>query len=132
MSVYKTRTCSRFARKAGLEDDALFEAARSVLSGQWDADLGGGVFKQRVARAGRGKSGGFRTLLAFRAGGSCFFVYGFAKNVRANVTKKELQALQAYAALLLGYSDFDRVAAVARGELVELELKSDDDQETQT
>ncbi|MFZ4605901.1 MAG: type II toxin-antitoxin system RelE/ParE family toxin [Caulobacter sp.] len=128
MSVYKTKVFSRFARKAGLESEALLEAARSVLSGHWDADLGGGVFKQRVARAGGGKSGGFRTLLAFRAGGSCFFVHGFAKNDTANVTKKELEVLQAYAALLLGYGESERASAVARGELVKLELKSDGDQ----
>ena len=69
--------------------------------------------------------------MAFRARGSCFFVYGFAKNDMANVTKKELEALQAYAALLLGYGEPERANAVARGELVELELKSDDDQEPQ-
>lgn len=132
MGVYETKVFSRFARKSGLKAEALLEAARDVIAGRWDADLGGGVFKQRVARAGRGKSGGFRTLIAFRAGGSCFFVYGFAKNDMANLTKKELKALQAYAALLLGYSDLERLDAVARGEFVELELKSDGDQETQT
>ena len=57
MSVYTTKVFSRFARKAGLENEALLEAARSVLSGHWDADLGGGVFKQRVARAGESPAG---------------------------------------------------------------------------
>jgi hypothetical protein len=132
MRVYKTKAFSRFARKAGLDSEALIEAAYAVSSGQWDADLGGGVFKQRVARAGQGKSGGFRTLLAFRAGGSCFFVYGFAKNDMANLTKKELEVVQATAAILLNYSADDLAQVVARGELVELEREVDDDESPQT
>ncbi|MBI5941775.1 MAG: type II toxin-antitoxin system RelE/ParE family toxin [Caulobacterales bacterium] len=128
MSVYKTKAFSRFARKARLEDEALLEAARAVMSGHWDADLGGGVFKQRVARAGAGKSGEFRTLLAFCTGGSGFFVYGFAKSARANVTKKELEVVQATAAVLLNHCAGDLARAVAQGELVELELEINDDE----
>jgi hypothetical protein len=96
-----------------------------VIKGRFDADLGGGVFKQRVARAGGGKSGGFRTLIAFRLGASCFFVYGFAKNVMANVTKKELEALQASAFALLNYDERALALAVAQGELVEVETNGD-------
>jgi hypothetical protein len=131
MSVYKTKVFARFARKAGLTDAQLAVAALQVVEGHFDADLGGGVYKQRVARAGSGKSGGFRTLLAFRAGASCFFVYGFAKNAKANVTTKELEALQDYAALILGYDERARADAVAHGELVELELESDGDKDPQ-
>ncbi len=79
MNVYKTKTFARFARKAGVVDAQLMAAATEVIQGRFDADLGGGVFKQRVARVGGGKSGGLRTLIAFRIGASCFFVYGFAK-----------------------------------------------------
>lgn len=131
MSVYKTNAFARFARKAGLTDAQLSAAAALVVDGGFDADLGGGVYKQRVARAGAGKSGGFRTLLAFRAGRSCFFVYGFAKSAKANVTAKELEALQAFAALLLGYGARELEQAVAHGELVELELQTDADQDPQ-
>jgi hypothetical protein len=79
-----------------------------------------------VARAGGGKSGGFRTPIAFRVGASCFFVYGFAKNDMANVTDRALEALQDYAALLLSYDEDERVLSVARGELVELEVDGDE------
>lgn len=65
MSVYKTKEFSRFARKADLKSADLLDAAKAVASGQWDADLGGGVFKQRIARDGGGKSGGFRTIILF-------------------------------------------------------------------
>ena len=125
MSVYKTKTFARFARKAGIADAQLMAAATEVIGGRFDADLGGGVFKQRVARVGSGKSGGFRTLIAFRVGASCFFVYGFAKNDMANVTKKALEALQDYAALLLSYDEHARAQSVAQGELVELEFDGD-------
>jgi hypothetical protein len=126
MSVYKTKVFARFARKAGLTDAQLATAAAEVVGGRFDADLGGGVFKQRVARVGGGKSGGFRTLIAFRVGASCFFVYGFAKNDMANVTDKALKALQDYAALLLSYDEEKRALSVAQGELVELEVDGDE------
>jgi hypothetical protein len=122
VSTFKTKVFARFARKAGLTDAQLADAAAQVVAGKFDADLGGGVFKQRVAQFGGGKSGGFRTLLAFRAGRSCFFVYGFAKNAKANVTPRELGALQDYAVVLLGYDESDVAQAVEMGDLVELEL----------
>ncbi|HVY35423.1 MAG TPA: type II toxin-antitoxin system RelE/ParE family toxin [Caulobacteraceae bacterium] len=127
MSVYKTKSFVRFARKAGLSDKELSAAAAQVVNGRFDADLGGGVYKQRVARPGRGKSGGFRTLLAFRVGAACFFVYGFAKNAKANVTTKELEALQASASALLNYDDRALALAITRGELAEVETDGDED-----
>ncbi|MDB5495405.1 MAG: hypothetical protein JWP86_2742 [Phenylobacterium sp.] len=120
MSVYKTKAFARLARKAGIADAQLMAAAAEVIEGRFDADLGGGVYKQRVARAGGGKSGGFRTILAFRAGQSCFFIYGFAKSVRANIAAKELEALRAYSALLLSYGEQELDEAVSSGELVEI------------
>jgi len=53
-------------------------------------DLGGGVFKQRVAKPGGSRSGGFRTIILFRVGGHSFFAHGFAKNEKANVSAEEL------------------------------------------
>lgn len=123
MSVYKTKA---FARKAGIADAQLKAAATEVIEGRFDADLGGGVFKQRVARSGGGKSGGFRTLIAFRVGRWCFFVYGFAKSDMANVTKKALRVLQASAAVLLNYDESALALAVAEGELVEVEADAEE------
>jgi hypothetical protein len=122
VSTFKTKAFARFARKAGLTDAQLALAAEQVVAGHFDADLGGGVYKQRVARSGGGKSGGFRTLLAFRAGRSCYFVYGFAKNAKANLTPRELEVVRGTAAVLLGYDGVDLVRAVENGELMELEL----------
>ena len=85
MRIFKNRPFARFARKAGLSDAALRAAVRDAERGLVDADLGGGVIKQRIARPGGGKSGGFRTIVLFRAGARAFFVHGFAKNDQASI-----------------------------------------------
>lgn len=77
-----------------LSDARLLRAAADVSDGRYDANLGGGVFKQRVARAGGGKSGGFRTIILLKAAGHSFFVHGFAKSDKANVTAIELKTLK--------------------------------------
>jgi hypothetical protein len=129
MSVYKTKEFARFARRSGLADEDLLRAATAVSNGRWDADLGGGVFKQRVARAGGGKSGGFRTIIVFRAGGHSFFVFGFAKSEKANVSAKELGALKTLARNLLGLDAKTLAATSAAGELVEIEDRGEDNDE---
>jgi len=120
MSVFVTKEFARFARKAHLSAARLLGAAVEVMDGQHDADLGGGVFKQRVAREGGGKSGGFRTIILFRVGNHCFFVHGFSKSDKANVSAKELKALRRLAAVLLGFSDDELRMAQGAGELVEV------------
>jgi len=120
MSVYKTKEFSRFARKADLGSEELLKAAKAVASGQWDADLGGGVFKQRIARDGGGKSGGFRTIILFKVGGHSFFVHGFAKNEKANITPKELKVLKRLAATFLELDADGLAKASAAGEIAEV------------
>jgi hypothetical protein len=120
MRVYVTREFARFARKAGLADAKLLQATKDVAAGRWDADLGGGVFKQRVAREDGGKSGGFRTIILFRIGRHSFFAHGFAKNDKANVSAKELKALKRLADVFLGFSEAQLEAACAAGELKEV------------
>lgn len=122
MSVYKTKEFSRFARKADLKSADLLDAAQAVASGQWDADLGGGVFKQRIARYGGGKSGGFRTIILFKVGGHSFFVHGFAKNEKANISPKELKALKALAATFLALDLSALETAKSAGELAEVTI----------
>lgn len=126
MGALKTKAFARFARKAGLSDEALADAARAVKEGRYDADLGGGVFKQRVARPGGGKSGGFRTIVLFRIGRRCFFAHGFAKNEKANVSARELEALKKLANLLLGLSDAQIGEAVKAGALLEVNEDGDE------
>lgn len=124
MRIFKNRPFARFARKAGLSDAALLKAVRDAEQGLIDADLGGGVIKQRIARPGGGKSGGFRTIVLFRSGTRAFFVHGFAKNEQANIRDDELAAFRMLAAELLNYQDEAIARAMSAGVLIE--VKDDD------
>ncbi len=99
--VFKTRHFSRWMRKTELSDQALCQAVEEMVYGLIDADLGGGIVKKRVGLAGRGKRGGARTLVATNKGSRWFFVFGFEKNERANISDEELEGLQSVAADLL-------------------------------
>jgi len=122
--TYKTKAFTRFADKTGISDSALCRAVRDAERGLVAADLGGGVIKQRIARPGEGKSGGFRTLIIFRAGKRAIFVHGFAKNEKGNIEKDELAALKKLAAELLAYDDKALALVLASGVL--LEVKCDE------
>jgi hypothetical protein len=104
MAVYRTRVFSRWARKQRLSDGVLCDAVREMRQGVYEADLGGGLLKKRIARPGQGKSGGFRTIVATNSGNRWFFVYGFAKNDRANIDDQEEAALRKLAKTLLTVS----------------------------
>jgi len=89
MRVFKTKPFIRFADREGVSDSSLCEAVQRADAGLIDADLGGGVIKQRLARQGQGRSGGFRSIVLFRTQYRAFFVYGFAKKDRANIGQAE-------------------------------------------
>ena len=129
MGAFKVKSFERFAQKHGISDADLLKAAESMTAGNFDADLGGGVYKQRVARVGQGKSSGFRTLLAHRTSEHVFFVFGFAKNEKDNITQKELKALKAQAKTLGQLSANRIVSALQYGALVEVERGNEQDQE---
>jgi hypothetical protein len=118
--IFQNKAFMRFATKAGIGDVALCEAIRDAERGLIAADLGGGVIKQRIARPGRGKSGGFRTLIVFRAGARAFFVHGFAKNDKDNIGQDELSALKKLANALLAYDDKAIARVIASGTLAEV------------
>ena len=99
-------------RNTELTDGALCAAVAEMAHGLIDADLGGGVVKKRVGLTGRGKRGGARTLVATNRGDRWFFVYGFAKNDRANIADDELEVLQGIAEQLLVLTDLQLDAAV--------------------
>lgn len=103
--VFKTRAFATQTKKSGLTDAALCKAVAEMQRGLIDADLGGGVVKKRVALPGGGKRGGARTLLATNRGSRWFFVFGFNKNERANVSAVELEALKLLSANLLSLDD---------------------------
>ena len=123
MRVAKTKAFARWADSDSLSDEALAAAVAEMNQGLVDAHLGGQVVKKRVAMPGRGKRSGARTLVAFRQGESAFFVYGFAKNERANINDKEMKALKLLAKELLHYPAASLTKAIRAGELIEIEVE---------
>ncbi len=120
MRVFVTKEFRRFAQKQKLGDDRLCGAVERAEDGLIDANLRGGVIKQRVARAGEGRSSGFRTLIAYRRGQRAVFVNGFAKNERANIDEKDLKALKKIAAVYLSAAEQKIGSLLAIGELQEV------------
>ena len=121
MRIFKTRWVARFVLRERIDDCGLNEAIERAERGIIDADLGGGLIKQRVARPGRGRSGGYRMIVAYRTEDRAFFLYGFAKNERENIEDSELQTLRDIGNELLAQGDSALDAAVRSGKLQEIE-----------
>lgn len=120
MNIYKTKSFERWARKEKLDDVALVKAVAEMKAGLVDADLGGGLFKKRIARTGSGKRAGYRTILATNKSDRWFFVFGFAKNERENIDLLEREELEDLASLLLRFSREEIGLAVAEKRLFEV------------
>lgn len=120
MRIFKNKPFLRFARKEGISDADLCEAVGRADDGYIDADLGGGVIKQRIARDGEGKSGGFRTIILFRKADKAFFVFAFAKKDRDNIAKDELAAFRKLAQQMLAMNDSALKAAIKNQTIAEV------------
>jgi hypothetical protein len=120
MRVFMTRWMAKFVRRAGIAEAALIEAIDRAERGLIDADLGGGVIKQRVGRPGQGRSGGYRTLIAIRRGDRAVFVYGFEKSDRGNIGADELETLRDLARDVLALDAAGLERAVAEERLKEI------------
>lgn len=125
MRILKNRWFAKFARKQDIADAALIEAIRRAQDGLIDADLGGGIIKQRVARKGEGKSGGYRAVLVFRSSDRAVFLFGFAKSDRASLSADELTGFRRLGAAILKASASEIEQAIADGQF--LEVKDDED-----
>lgn len=126
MAIYMTRWFDRWAGKQNISAHSLCKAVREMESGLYEADLGGGLLKKRIARHGQGESGGFRTLVATNKGSRWFFVFGFPKNVRSNIAGDEEEALKKLAATLLSLAPSGLVSAQRAGELKEVNCHAQD------
>ena len=126
MRIFKTRWFARFARKERIDDKVLIAAVREVEKGLNDGELGGGLIKKRVARAGEGKRGGYRTIIVHRAGSRSVFVYGFRKSAKANLSPVELDIYQELAQIYLHFSDADMAKALKEGEVEEVDYEDDE------
>jgi hypothetical protein len=120
MRVFVTKAFNRFARSERIWADRLLEAVGRAGRGLVDADLGGGLIKQRVARPGQGRSGGYRTVIAFRRLDRAVFLHGFAKSERDNIKDADLARLKRLAGIFLNASAKDLERWCERGELEEV------------
>lgn len=118
--IFKTRWFERFARKEKIRDLALVDAVVRADKGEVDADLGGGVIKQRIARPGQGRSGGYRTIIFFRRSERAVFAYGFAKSERANIDADEEKQFKEAARHVLRLTGKQIEELVKRGDFVEV------------
>lgn len=121
MRIFKNAWFARFARKQEIPDAVLRDAIRRAEQGLIDADLGGGVIKQRVARPGQGRSGGYRTLIVYRQAQRAFFVYGFAKSQQANIGDEEEAAFKQAARYVLELTDEQLAALIQNGQFSEVD-----------
>jgi hypothetical protein len=126
MAIYKTRWFNRWAHKPRLDDLSLCAAVREMTAGLYDADLGGGLVKKRIARSGQGKSGGFRTLIATNKEDRWVFVYGFPKNERSNIDKNEEEALKKLATELFSLTSEALDLAKDDNELMEIDCDAEE------
>jgi hypothetical protein len=127
--VFKTKSFIRFARGQRIPDPGLCEAVRRAERGLIDADLGGGVIKQRLARPGQGRSGGYRVLIAYRARARSVFVFGFAKNERDNIDADELATARDIARSWLNASEDGLALALAKGLIQEIVYGDESEEE---
>ncbi|MDZ4380903.1 MAG: type II toxin-antitoxin system RelE/ParE family toxin [Parvibaculum sp.] len=120
MKVYLAKPFARWARKERLAKGDLCQAAREIGDGLVDARLGGLLVKKRIARTGGGKSGGYRTIVMFRAGERIVFLYGFPKNAQSNLSPRELETYLALAKIFDGLPEKDMARLSAEKELTEV------------
>jgi hypothetical protein len=118
--VFKNSWFSRFAEKEAISDEELRAIVDQLEQGQADADLGGHVYKQRIARSGEGKSGGYRIIVFFRSGDKTFFQYGFSKSKRDNISGKKLRNYKIVAKAYLAMTEEQLKAALKAGEFIEI------------
>ncbi|WP_439287295.1 type II toxin-antitoxin system RelE/ParE family toxin [Lonepinella sp. BR2357] len=120
MRLFKTKAFADFANKKGIDDSLLIDAVERAEKGLIDADLGGNVIKQRIAKQGQGRSSGYRSLIFYKINQNCFFVSIFEKNDRDNISKGELADLKTLAKAYFSYTDETIALHIKQKKLIEI------------
>lgn len=120
MRIFMTKAFHVWARKQKLEDKAILSAIKEIEQGLFDANLGGNVYKKRVSLRNCGKRDGARTIIAFKAHKKVFFIYGFTKNQKENITAKEEKALKELTKFYFGCNENQIDESIDTGELIEV------------
>lgn len=120
MRIFKTRLFAKWARKEKLNDSLLRQAVQEMEIGLVDADLDGHVYKKRIGLKGRGKRGGVRSIIAYQVADKAFFIFGYAKNERENITAEEKKIAKVFASEVLAYSTEQLNKLVKDGAFIEV------------
>lgn len=120
MKVFKNAWFGRFARKENISAEVLWDAVDRAEKGLVDADLGGGVIKQRIARPGESKSKGYRSIVLYRKGDKAFFVYGFPKSDLGNIRDDEQEQFKKAAKSIFALSDEQIRKLIENGQFEEV------------
>lgn len=120
MKIYKYKSFHQWARSEGLTDKMLKDAIVEMTKGLFEANLGSGLYKKRVAMQGKGKRGGYRVLIAFKNEYRSFYVYGYAKNEKANINDKEKSIYRDLANVLLNANENVLNKMTKQGTLIEV------------
>ena len=122
MLILKSRLFAQWANELKIADSILIDVIDDMAKGLYEANLGGHIFKKRISIGHRGKRGGARTIIAFKVHEKAIFMYGFSKNKKGNITKKEEEAFKALAKNYFNYNDNQIRQAIKEGKLVEVKL----------
>jgi hypothetical protein len=120
--VFKAYDFHRWAQGEGLTDAKLWEAALEIENGLVNARLGGFLIKKRVGADGRGKRGGYRTIVAHRQGDRLVFLHGFDKNDKDNISPREKRALHKLGDYYMTFSDAALSRMVRDGAIIEVRV----------
>lgn len=120
MKKLMTKHFAKWAQKQNIPISKLSNALSEIENGIYEADLGGNVIKKRIRFQGRGKSGSGRTIICYNFADRAFFVHGFAKNEKSNLTSKELHAFKELAKVLFSISDEKMKTAIKNGNFIEV------------
>lgn len=120
IKIYKTPKFSEWLIDSGLTDKDLANSVHEMISGLVDAKLGSGLYKKRIALAGRGKRSGARTIVASCIDDKWFFLFAFAKNEKDNISKNDEKAFQAMARILFALDEKGLEKAVSDKRLLEV------------
>jgi hypothetical protein len=120
MIIYKYKIFHQWAKSEKISDATLSKVAKEVADGHYEASLGKGLYKKRIAKPGRGKSAGYRTLLAFKKDHNTFFIYGFSKNEKSSINDRETDTYKKLSAIYLELTDKQLLLLVQSGELIEV------------
>ena len=120
MNRLMTKHFAKWVSKQNIPDDELSNALDEVDSGLFDASLGGHIFKKRIRFRGKGKSGSGRTIICYKREDRAIFIHGFAKNEKANLSRKELIAFKELAKVLLSLSVNELNIAIKNGRFIEV------------